>query len=87
MGNGLGKVVTNEPPVRHVGLDLPYGLTHGTNAEDTLNENDLNENYRVDAWPPVILGVQILNKLIDETEVNRAFQLPNQMVFWHEFLQ
>ncbi|MNC14593.1 hypothetical protein D3C75_623790 [compost metagenome] len=87
VGNGLGKVVANEPPVSHVGLDLPYGLTHGTNAEDTLNENDLNEDYRVDARPPGILRVQILYKLIDEAEVDRAFQLPNQMVLWHELLQ
>ncbi|GAB6935389.1 hypothetical protein JCM14720_13100 [Calditerricola yamamurae] len=61
MGDGLGEIVSQKPPVGEIGFDFFDGLTHGTDAEQILDEHHFDEDNGIDAGSSVVWAVTIFH--------------------------
>src|SRR5690606_36532296 len=87
VGDGLAEVIPDEPPVGHVGFDFLDGLAHGTNAEQVLDEDDLDEDDGIDAGTAVVFAVEVFDKVVNEIEIDGLVDFADEVVFGNQFFQ
>ncbi len=88
MRDRLQKAITNEPPVGDVDVDFLNGLPHAADAEQILDEDDLEKGYRIDAGPShVVRRIEPFDFLVNEAEVNGTVDFPQDMVLRHQVFQ
>lgn len=82
------KAVADEPSVGDVDIDFLDGLPHATDAEQILDEYDLEEGHRVNAGPShVVRGIKPFNFLVYKVEVDGTVDFSQDMVLWHQVFQ
>jgi hypothetical protein len=82
----LGEVVAHIPPqAQPVGHDA-HELTFRAQSLEEENQLELEEDNRVDRWPPdARIGVP--DQITDEGEIERVFEVAIEMPGRHEVIQ
>ena len=82
----FGQIVTDEPPVGYVYLDL---LEQSYFTSDTIQisyEQHTEKNLRLDSRASVVLTVIRLTDLVDKTEIYGRIDLSQKVIPRHKFL-
>ncbi len=76
-----------EPSVCQIHIHFFQGSTKRRNSIDMLNQHNLEQNHRINAWSAVVLTVQLLYKLVDLLKVNCRVDLSQQVLLRDHVLQ
>ena len=72
--------ISNEPTVCQIHAHFFQGSAQRRYAVNMLDQHDLEQHHRVNAWSAVVLAVPILYKFVDILEIDRCVDLPQQMI-------
>ena len=79
--------ISDEPPVCQVHAHLFQSSAERRDSVNMLDQHDLEQHHRVDAWSAVVLAVQVLYKFVDPLEVDGCVDLPQQVILRDHFFQ
>ena len=79
--------VSNKPAVCNVHLNIRCRLPKRAYPIQMLNKYDLEQYYRVNAWPAVIRAVQVFNQVIYAAKLHGCVYLSKKMFSWNQIIQ